>query len=279
VKSRDGETAWQPTLPFREREALTARCWEEALSRHLGRAVTVVYNRARSTPVQVQWRGVLKTRLEVRLHEMFSDAPEDVVEALASWIRVGKRARRSSGLLDQWLAHRTAKLPPRAPRKVKVTTRGLCHDLAGLADTLLHDEFAGGFPAERPRPAITWGRRSRSHSRHSIQLGSFDPELRLVRIHPVLDREAVPSWYVRYILFHELLHAALPPERRQPERCIHHGAEFRRRERAYADYGKALRWEKENLSRLIRLARKKPRAGSPPRAEISESEGAGARRR
>ncbi len=101
-----------------------------------------------------------------------------------------------------------------------------------------------------------------------------------MRIHPVLDREDVPSWYVRYILFHELLHAALPSERQQRERCIHHGGEFRRRERAYADYGKALRWEKENLSRLIRLARKKPRAESRPRAEVSRSEGrAGARRR
>ena len=100
-----------------------------------------------------------------------------------------------------------------------------------------------------------------------------------MRIHPVLDREAVPSWYVRYILFHELLHAALPSEPRPRERCIHHGAEFRRRERGYTDYGRASRWEKENLSRLIRLARKKPRAESRLRAEVSESEGAGATRR
>ncbi len=255
------QQAWQEELPF-ERTALTTRCWEKALSRHLGRRVEVIYNRARATPVQVQWRGVLRVRLQVRLHEMFRDAPDDVVEALASWIRVGGRARRRSELLDRWLAHRLAQLPPKAPRKAKVNSRGRCHDLAEIAEKLIREEFAGDFVGPGP-PRITWGRKSRSRSRHSIQLGSFDPETGLVRVHPVLDREDVPTWYVRSILFHELLHAALSADGREGGRCIHHGPEFRYRERAYEDYRRAVGWERKNLGRLIRLARKKPDGSLP----------------
>ena len=34
-------------------------------------------------------------------------------------------------------------------------------------------------------------------------------------IHPVLDQRSVPEWFVKYLLFHEILHAALPQ--------LHHG--------------------------------------------------------
>ncbi len=249
---------WQPELPFAEREPLTVSCWEKALSERLGRKVKVTYNRARTMPVQVQWRGGLRTWAQVRLHEMFRSAPDEVVEAMASWIRVGKRARRGCKVLDRWLERKLAQLPPKRPRKAMLRTVGDNHDLGDLAEGLCREEFASDFSAERPRPQITWGRRSRSRNRHSIQLGSFDPESRVVRVHPVLDRKDVPSWYVRVILFHELLHATLPSEKRDGGRCLHHGPEFRRRERAYGNHPRAVEWEKKNLSRLIRLARAKP---------------------
>lgn len=249
---------WQPELPFVEREPLTASCWEKALSERLGRKVQVTYNRARTMPVQVQWRGGLRTCAQVRLHEIFRSAPDEVVEAMASWIRVGKRARRRCDVLDVWLARKLAQLPPRRPRRAMLRTVGDNHDLGDLVEGLYREEFARDFSEQRPRPQITWGRRSRSRNRHSIQLGSFDSESRVVRVHPVLDRKDVPSWYVRVILFHELLHATLTSEKRDGGRCLHHDPEFRRRERAYGDHPRAVAWEKKNLGRLIRLARKKP---------------------
>lgn len=244
---------WQPALPF-QGTTLTTECWQAALAQRLGCRVQVEYSRARSTPVQVRWQGVLRVKVHVRLHEMFADAPEEVVEALASWIKVGKRARRRSELLDRWLEHRLKQLPPKKPRRVRLRSRGQHHDLGELAAGLLGEEFVGDFSEGRTVPRITWGRRGRSRS--SLQLGSFDPETRVVRVHPVLDREDVPSWYVRAVLFHELLHAALPSQREQGRRCVHHGPEFRARERAYGDHERAVKWEKRNLSRLIRLTRK-----------------------
>lgn len=243
----------QPTLPFGEPTVLTPECWERALSAQIGHRVEVEYGRARTTPVQVRWQGALRTRVHVRLHEMFRAAPEEIVAALAAWIRVGKRARRRSELLDRWLEHGLQQLPPKKPRRVRLRSRGRWHDLQEIAEGLVGRELAGEFVGERSVPEITWGRRGRS--RRSLQLGSFDPEIRLVRVHPVLDREDVPSWYVRAVVFHELLHAALPSPRGAAGRCVHHGPEFRRRERAYADHRRAVQWEKRNLSRLIRLTR------------------------
>ena len=86
------------------------------------------------------------------------------------------------------------------------------------------------------------------------------------------DQPPVPRWFVRFVLMHEILHAAHPP-RIDGGRWIHHGREFRARERAYADYARALRWESENLPRLIEAARS-GRVLRPPREPVHEREDA-----
>jgi hypothetical protein len=96
----------------------------------------------------------------------------------------------------------------------------------------------------------------------------------VVRIHPVLDQPLVPEWFVRFILFHELLHAELdtsgasagfeaPPATGARRRF--HGPEFRRRERAYPDYRRALEWERRHVRALIRSARSGKPVSSTPR--------------
>ena len=238
----------------------------------------VAFNRARTEPVRWAWGQApgLDASIELRLHERFGDAPGEVRQAMASWIRSGKRARRACALLDEWIAAHIATLP-RRKRNERLRPRGDHHDLTELAEELYRTSFADDFapPAERPR--ITWGRRARSRSRGSLRLGSYDPEDHLVRLHVVLDRASVPAWFVRYVLFHEILHAALPPKPGPDgRRWIHHGPEFRSRERQYPDYRRAVEWEELHLPRLIRAARRitppprgrgqAPAPGSPPAA-------------
>ena len=65
----------------------------------------------------------------------------------------------------------------------------------------------------------------------------------------------VPRWFVRFVLFHELLHAALGAERDSAGRRLHHGPRFRAIERAHPDHERALRWERRHLGALLRSAR------------------------
>jgi predicted metallopeptidase len=60
----------------------------------------------------------------------------------------------------------------------------------------------------------------------------------------------VPAFFVDYIVFHEMLHQAIPA-RQSGSRRQHHGPEFRARERAYPDYEKAIAWERENIGMLL----------------------------
>lgn len=248
--------------------ALTPERWEDFLASKLSTTVRVVYTRARRTPIQVKRlrpprRGV-PSALEVRLHSMFAEAPEPVHQALATWIRSGRRAPRACAALDDWIAAALENRPIEA-RVEAADARGLHHDLGVLTAELVAREFAADFDPERPVPAITWGRRGPSRTRSSLRLGSFDPDPRLVRIHPVLDQVGVPDWFVRFVLFHELLHAVHPPMRGRDNRWVHHGRTFRARERAYVDFERAIAWERRNLPLLIEAARRgsvfTPRSG------------------
>ncbi len=222
---------------------LDATAWEQILSARLERPVQVRFGRARTQPVQSVSRP---EGVSVRLHEFFAQAPPEIADALAAWLRAGRRARNACRRLDAWIDERLAALPPPRPRAPQIEPAGRVHDLTGLAAPLWTAEFADDF-FMRPQPHLTWGRRTRSRARRSLHLGSFTPDQDVVRVHSVLDHESVPAWFVTFLLFHEILHAAVDPRG--------HGPRFRKRERAYADYDRAVSWQRTHFGRLLRRAR------------------------
>lgn len=232
--------------------------WSQFLTERFELPIEVSFGRSRSAPVQARAFETPEGQSgwQLRLHGMFASAPEEVRDALAKWLRAGRRARKAGPVLDEWIHTQVASLPRRTA-KISIEPVGNVHDLEALALPLIVGEFANDFRPRGPhvRPQITWGRRARSKSRRSLRLGSFEPESRVVRIHPVLDQRAVPAWFVTFVLKHELLHSVLPSYRDTAGRWVHHGPEFRARESAWLEYRSALRWERLNLPRLIRSAR------------------------
>jgi hypothetical protein len=222
------------------------------LSARLGAAASVSFSRARTAPVRAT-RGV-DGAWHLRLHRFFDQAPDGILEDLASWLRAGLRSRRACERLDAWIDRSLAQLPPRSKRAVFLDPDGTVHDLTPMTDVLLAGPFAEDF-RKGPPPAVTWGRRGRSKARHTLRMGTYLHTDHLVRVHPVLDQTWVPAWFVSFVLHHEVLHAALDQERSAERRGVHHGPAFRDREKAHPDFARATAWENENLERLIRSAR------------------------
>ncbi len=98
---------------------------------------------------------------------------------------------------------------------------------------------------------ITWGRRRRQKPESYIVFGSIQEQDRLIRIHPLLDREFVPRWYVEYVVFHEMLHAFVPDKYDSAGRRIIHHEGFLSREKKFRHYRAAIGWEQENLGRFL----------------------------
>ena len=243
---------------------------QEELERALGVPIKLRYGRSGSQPVVARGPTATELAREPRLeggrvlvlHERFQRADPVVWEDLVKWLRAGRRARKACQRLDAWLDGLRA---DPAPGRVQAGHPGDHHLLPRLSAAVISEHLPGEF-IEREPPVITWAARKRSTARRGLRLGSYDSSRDLVRIHPVLDQEAVPEWVVAFVIYHELLHALIP-SRRVGRRLIHHGPEFRARERAHPDFERATAWERKNLDRLIRSAR----TGKPLRRGLFRS--------
>lgn len=123
--------------------------------------------------------------------------------------------------------------------------KGSVHDLDAVVAE--QRKLLPGF--EQP-VVITWGRFGRA-PRRVLRLGSCEPgDVPVIRIHPVLDHETVPDWFLGFLVYHELLHVVHPPETGGVRRVVH-SAVFRRAERAHPDYTRSLEWERRNLQTLL----------------------------
>jgi len=238
-------TLFEPRAWGREERVACARALADAIAVELGEPVRLTVHDNRSTMVSFR-RGAGAVRY--RIHHMFLDAPEEVSRALAAFAGAGRGAsarRRQAGVaIDDYVKVHRARIG--APRLERLRPRGRSHDLQELFDRLNAEHFDGRIEA-----SIGWGAFRRGRRHRSIKTGVYVADARLIRIHPALDRPEVPEYYVAAVVFHEMLHKAVPALERGGRRVVH-GREFRQRERAYPEHERAKRWEEENISLLLR---------------------------
>jgi len=188
---------------------------------------------------------VQRGMLYARVHHMFLDAPIAVIEALVRYLTRGDR--EASAALGDFIEASGSRLA-RRKRNAPLVARGKHHDLLFLFDNLNDRYFDGGINA-----VITWGKRptTRSPCRKTIKLGSYSAVDRMIRVHPALDRTWVPRYFIAYIVYHEMLHQAVPGSRGLG-RVNLHPPEFKDRERQFRYFERSLEWERRHVVRLLR---------------------------
>jgi hypothetical protein len=264
--------------------------------------------------------------IHLRIHRSFAGAPDPVLRAVAAFLASAKgsaTARQALAAIREHFHHH--RLPPGSPgglgrprdpqaartapgtsaaeaRRLSLCPVGDVLDLREIAADLNQRYFEG-----RLKVRISWGKAAGENAHPasncrrtrtaSLQLGSYSYEDRLIRIHRVLDRPSVPRYVVESVVYHELLHADLPPVTRRGRRYFH-TPEFRRRERHFRHFERADCWVRDNLHQLLRARRdaaaaaaaagpaarsdRSPRSGRserPARAHRSKTTTAAPRRR
>lgn len=236
------QRALDERLPGREQTFAKAERLAFRLSRELGLPVRLSVTDNRTT--MVSFRRAPQA-LRLRVHHMFLDAPEPVVQAVADYAGRGKR--HAGRVLDDYIRGSQPLIRQhRVGSEADLEPSGQCFDLQELFDATNEAYFQGGIQAR-----IGWGRMPRKRRRRSIRLGVYDHQTREIRIHPALDRPEVPRYFVEFIVFHEMLHQLFPSPP-GAGRKVHHPRAFRDRERAFPRYTEATRWEKDHLSLLLR---------------------------
>ncbi len=201
------------------------------LEERLGGPITLVLTENSTTMLSARVHNHV---LRVRLHRMFVNAGRQVLDEIASYL---KKRKPSMPLFRNFLRDNKTQIKTKPLKTVHIKTAGKYHDLRDLYDTI-NKEYFGSLV----NTGITWGTRSPRSSVRRRTLGSYSERSNIIRINPVLDRQTVPCYFVAFIVYHEMLHASLGALLRGTRRSVH-SREFRKREKLFKDYEKAMAWE------------------------------------
>ncbi|MCD6385007.1 M48 family metallopeptidase [Candidatus Sumerlaeota bacterium] len=200
-----------------------------------------------------------RKEINVSINRIFLQAPPEVIEAVGQFIRRATQKNRTiirRFIYENWHKIRS----PSAPRRLVV--KGKYFNLAEVLKKVNREYFQG-----KLRVRISWSlprgrldtvasdktehkRRRRKRSFRYIQFAAYDETHRLIRVNPRLDNKRVPSYFMEYIIYHEMLHSIIPPRLTPSGRLVYHTPEFRRRERLFKYYEKARQWEENCFDKI-----------------------------
>ncbi|MCC5850029.1 MAG: hypothetical protein JJU29_18230 [Verrucomicrobia bacterium] len=220
------------------------RWWMDMLVKH-GSAVDITVTENRRSMIRVSKKN--GGQVTLRLHHGFESAPDALFKDLEA-VLSGNRATAWTRVAA--FARTIPAEGPHVPQPVRVRTRGKHVDLQPILDEVNRTFFQGEIEAR-----ITWGQkrpqRRRGRKSTTVQFGVWDVTRKMIRIHPGLDDTRVPSEFLRYLVYHELCHAARPPRRDTDGRNRIHHQDFKTLEARYPDLDRMERLSKE-MFRLLR---------------------------
>lgn len=217
-------------FPEHDRESL-----ERLFAQVSGDPVSLVLTDNSTSVLSVKTRDAV---VQVRMHRMFLTAGREVIDEIARFVR---SRRGTMPLLRQFIRDNRAVLDQGPRRTIRAVVQGKHYNLRTLYDAVNEEYFGNSV-----RAIITWGSHVPRRWARKRTLGSYSSLTNTIRISPVLDRRSVPRYFLEFVIYHEMLHAALGIEETEGRRSVH-SREFKKRERLFREYERALEWEKTRL--------------------------------
>jgi len=223
---------------------VTEESLKDKLRKYLKSDLELVINENRSTMLSLHQK-----RRKLSLHKMFLDAPEHVIAAIAHYVRgTRKNASEQNLVLRGYIQENLSRFDtsPRLDR-TKLVKTGRVYDLQPLFDQVNQRYFEGSLEL-----AVTWFGAWGRNNRSRVTFGLYHDNMRLVKIHRILDDPFFPEFFVLFILYHEMLHSVVPGFVDERGRFCTHGKAFKERERQFEHYAEAVAWEKKHKKHFFR---------------------------
>lgn len=218
----------QLLLPLRYDEDYLTVYFEKITNKTI--SLTITDNSSTMLSVRKKGKAIL-----VRLHRMFLDAQADVIKEIAEFITSRKS---ETPLLRKFIKQNSNRVKKIAPKRITIKPLGKYHNLDEIYESLNNEYFEGTLSCP-----ITWGTKSHRCAVRKRTLGSYSRHTNTIRINPILDRKKAPRYFIEFVVYHEMLHADMTITENNGRKLVH-PEEFRKRERLFIFYKKAMEWEK-----------------------------------
>lgn len=212
---------------------------EDYLEKMTGKSVSLTLTDNSTSLLSIRTKG---NSVSVRMHWMFLNANDEVIREIANFMKT--RKGRTS-LIRKFISENQTSIKKRKQnsRQLSIYTQGRFHNLREIFDNL-NNEYYGG----RITASISWGKENARRAVRNRTLGSYCRHTNTIRINPVLDRKNVPRYFIRYVVYHEMLHSDVEEERKNGRRSVH-TSKFLKLERLFKYYEKAVSWEKRFMQK------------------------------
>lgn len=193
-------------------------------------------------------------------------APEEIKRAIISWALLKKpflkKNRREYYIVKKqleqsvWNYLSSQGVTPRRkvirnPNKLLESTRGVRYDLQVIFDAINREYFNNALCSY-----VRWGATGSKISYQSPHTDTKGAPCSLITIAGAYNHPDVPEYAIRGVMFHEMLHIAQPPYKKNGRRVIH-GREYRKAQDAFPELDRWLLWEKKHMHEIIASLRKK----------------------
>lgn len=202
---------------------------EKKLSKSLKRKVSIDFSLDGVRRILIEPNG---KALKLRLDPLFKEINHDYYEALVKFIQLGDEHSKSE--LIEYLRIHKNKLP------VKDT-----HTFQSTLNQLRNEHF----PLLPPLKLVR-GKEGKKGEQKSIRLASYWAKRKEIRLHPYLEIEGVPEYYLQFLIYHELCHAQLVMSG-QAKDGEHHGPDFIKLEKKFPMIEEAIDWENHHLATFL----------------------------
>ncbi|KAF3362465.1 hypothetical protein PHSC3_000937 [Chlamydiales bacterium STE3] len=215
-----------------------------SLQANLKKKVHLKINDNRSTMLSVRWESDCT---KVSLHRMFLEAPKNVMEELACYVR--QESKNISHSVKAFIEDRLKNLDyTHLLKPSKLISKGNVYDLQAIYDTINAEYFDS-----KLKLFITWFGKPHQKNRTRVTFGLYHDPMKLIKINRLLDSPVYPDYLVSYVVYHEMLHHVCPSY--YDEKGIHriHSKEFKSKEELFKHYDLAQNWIKQHTQYLFNI--------------------------
>lgn len=206
--------------------------------------IALKINDNRSTMLSVRWDPKEKYT-HVSVHRMFLDAPRNIMEKLACYVR--QEQKDISHEVRAYIETRLQTLDYSHELDAKrLYTQGIVYNLQSIYDQLNREYFEGALNLR-----LTWYGRLSKKSRKQVTFGLYHHPLKLIKVHRLLDTPFFPDYVVQYVVYHEMLHHISPSYFDEKGQHHIHSKEFKQLEERFAYYDLAQSWIKAHTDHLF----------------------------
>jgi hypothetical protein len=221
---------------------MTLTVFQQEVENLSGIKLKLKINDNRSTMLSVRWETDCT---KVSLHRMFLEAPQNVLDSLACYIR--QEHKMISSEIKIFMENSLKKLDySHTLDRSKLSCQGKVYNLQHLYDELNDQYFEG-----KVKLFITWFGKHAQLNKRCVTFGLYHHPLKLIKINRLLDSPNIPKYVINYVIFHEILHHICPSY--MDEKGLHriHSKEFKAKEESYEHFDIAHQWIKKHRVHLF----------------------------